>query len=104
MPSSPQRLPQPGPDDNLVYVVPPWATRGEAPASPGLWRSIADFLAFEAKVLSGLLSILSAGYYLLPALYEAKSRLGVDLVPGVHAADLLPFLDRRLPEDPPPER
>lgn len=103
MPSTPERLPSPDPEDNLVYVVPPWAVRDEAPSASALWRSILDFLAFEAKVLLSLLSILGAGYYLLPELYEVKSRLGVDLVPGVHGADVMPFLDRRVPEDPPRE-
>ena len=104
MPSTPERLPSPEPEDNLVYVVPPWAVRDEAPTGWALWRSILDFLAFEAKVLFGLLLVLAAGYYLLPELYELKSRLGVDLLPGVHGPDVMPFLDRRLPEDPPQER
>ncbi len=104
MPALPERSPRPEPEDNLVYVVPPWAVRGGTPADPSFWRAVVDFLAFEAKVLLGLIWVLAAGYYVLPELYEIKSRLGVDLLPGIHAPDVLPFLDRHVPEDPASQR
>lgn len=98
MSAAPHFDPRPDSEDNVLYVVPPWAVRE---SSPCLLRGVLDFLLFELKVLVAIVWTLATGYYVLPELYELKTRMGLDLVPGRHAPELLPFLDRRLPEDPP---
>ncbi|MCX7800981.1 MAG: hypothetical protein N2109_11645 [Fimbriimonadales bacterium] len=98
MSAAPHLDPRPQPEDNVLYVAPPWAVRRSPVA---LWRGVLDFLLFELKVLVAIVWTLATGYYLLPELYALKTRWGIDLLPGRHAPDLLPFLDRSLPEDPP---
>lgn len=91
--------------DNRVYVVPPWASRpaDSAPRSrwdwAEAWSEFRDHrwvtaLWFEFKALVAALMLVGLVWSGLPSLYQLKSRLGIDLIPGVHAPDVMPFLDR----------
>lgn|GEM_PF-3203711 len=106
MSAEPLRKVEPDAPDNRVYIAPPWAQRSGTPAraKPSDWRerwsALAEYpavtaLLFEMKALAMALVLVGILWSGLPALYQLKSRLGIDLVPGVHGPDVLPFLEHK---------
>lgn len=92
-------------EDNVIYVVPPWAVKDRRkPAKQrreSWWATIKermegsrfiDAFLFEIKLLAAVLVIGAIVVVGLRTAYMAKSASGVDTVPGVHGGDVLPFL------------
>lgn len=98
-------LPTPEPEplasvqDNVIYVLPPWAVRPEAVAAPAVqfpgfaerlsdlyWafreNEIVDTVLFEAKLIAACVVIGAVSLGGFAGLYVAKCGADLDLVPG----------------------
>jgi hypothetical protein len=100
MPAEPVRRPESS--YNVIYVLPPWAERSDKPRGwknrckawfGGVLRSDTTRALMAQLLMPALIVVVVACLYVvLPDLYRWKSKSGIDLIPGIHGSDVLPFL------------